>query len=144
MTPFVEQFHAWEDDDLTQAIVFLTGGRCHRWETFSLTYLLPQYLCLYKLCELNWLPGFHIDAMIKKRLRFLFALVRNKPIDFHRLVNDQLVDMSRDSDADKKSFLVKFIYQTLILQKEILALPGDEPLIGQPLRINGVEANISI
>ena len=70
MTPFVEKSHVWEDEDLTQKTVFLTGGRCPSWETFSLTYLLQQYHCLYKMCELNWLPGFHVDAMIKQRLRF--------------------------------------------------------------------------
>ncbi|KAG2312953.1 hypothetical protein Bca52824_024510 [Brassica carinata] len=143
MTPIVEHSHPWVDDDLSQSITFLTGGRCPRWEIFSLTQLLPQYIYLYKLCELNWLPGFHVDAMIKKRLRFLFAFVRNKPIDFGRLVYDQVVEMSRDSDADKKIVLPNFIYQTLNLQREILALPGDEPLIGEPLRINGVEADLS-
>lgn len=54
MTPIVEQPHTWEDGDLSQAIAFLTGGRCTHWEPFSLTQLLPQYLCLYKLCELNF------------------------------------------------------------------------------------------
>ncbi|KAG2330007.1 hypothetical protein Bca52824_001187 [Brassica carinata] len=144
MTPIVEHSHTWEDDDLSQVITFLTGGRCPRWETFSLTQLLPQYLCLYKLCELNWLPGSHVDAMIKKRLRFLFAFVRNKPIDFGRLVYDQVIEMSRDSDADKKIVLPNLIYQTLNLQREILALPGDEPLIGQPLNIIGVKADLSL
>ncbi|KAG2313859.1 hypothetical protein Bca52824_016981 [Brassica carinata] len=144
MTPLVEQSHPWEDADLSQVISFLTAGRCPRWETFSLTYLLPQYFFLYKLCELNWLPGFHVDAMIKKRLRFLFAFVRNKAIDFGRLVYDQVVEMCRDSEADKKIVLPNFIYQTLILQREILALPGDEPLIGEPHRIEGVEADLSL
>ncbi|KAG2330390.1 hypothetical protein Bca4012_020023 [Brassica carinata] len=51
--------------------------------------------------------------------------------------------MSRDFDTDKKIILPNFIYKTLILQREILALPGDEPLIGHPLQINGVEADIS-
>ncbi|KAG2330189.1 hypothetical protein Bca52824_001369 [Brassica carinata] len=110
-------------------------------ETFSLTYLLPQYLCLYKLCELNWLPGFHVDAMIKKRHA---SLVRNKAIDFGRLVYDQVIEMCRNSEADKKIVLPNFIYQTLILQREILTLPGDEPLIGEPHRIEGVEADLSL
>ncbi|KAG2329861.1 hypothetical protein Bca52824_001041 [Brassica carinata] len=52
--------------------------------------------------------------------------------------------MSRDSDADKKIVLLNLIYQTLNLQREILALPGDEPLIGEPLNINGVEADLSL
>src|SRR5690606_22187723 len=82
MTPFVEQSQTWENEDLTEAIVFLTGGRYPCWETFLLTYLLLKILCLLKLYELNWLPGFHVDSIIKKRLRFLFALVKNKPIDF--------------------------------------------------------------
>ncbi|KAF2550363.1 hypothetical protein F2Q68_00033981 [Brassica cretica] len=144
MIPFVENSHTWEDEDLTQAIVFLTGGRCPIWETFSLTYLQPQYHCLYKMCEFNWIFGFHVDAMIKQRLRFLFAFVRSKPIDFGRLVYDQVVDMARDSDADKKIILPNLIYQTLILQREITALQGDEPLIGHPQWINGVEADSSI
>ncbi|KAG2266506.1 hypothetical protein Bca52824_073585 [Brassica carinata] len=144
MTPFVENSHTWEDEDLTQAIVFLTGGRCPSWETFSLTYLQPQYHCLYKMCELNWISGFHVDAMIKQRLRFLFGFARSKPIDFGRLVYDQVVDMARDSDADKKIILPNLIYQTLILQREITALQGDEPLIGHPQWINGVEADSSI
>ncbi|KAF2566490.1 hypothetical protein F2Q68_00024229 [Brassica cretica] len=102
MTPFVEHSHVWEGDDLSEAIIFLTDGRCRRWETFSLTYLLPQFHYLYKLCSLNWLPGFHEESMIKNLLRFLCALVRQKPIDFGRLVYDQVPEMARSSDADKK------------------------------------------
>ena len=48
------------------------------------------------------------------------------------LVYDQVVDMARESDADKKIILPNLIYQTLILQREITSLPGDEPLIGHP------------
>lgn len=144
LTPIVEQPHTWEDDDLSQAITFLTGGRCTHWDPFSLTQLLPQYLCLYKLCELNWLPGFHVDAMLKKRLCFLFAFVRNKPIDFGRLAYDQVIEMSRQSDADRKIVLPNLIYQTLNLQRDILALPGDEPLIGQPENVSGLEADLSL
>nr|VDC75969.1 unnamed protein product [Brassica rapa] len=44
-------------------------------------------------------------AMLKKRLRFLFAFVREKPIDFGRLAYDQIIEMSRQSDADKKIVL---------------------------------------
>ncbi|KAF3523325.1 hypothetical protein F2Q69_00046538 [Brassica cretica] len=101
MTPFVENSHTWEDEDLMQTIVFLISGRCP-------------------------------NAMIKQRLHFLFAFVRNKPIDFGRLVYDQVVDMAPDSDAHKKIILPNLIYQTLILQREITSLPGDEPLIGHP------------
>ncbi|KAG2304485.1 hypothetical protein Bca52824_033136 [Brassica carinata] len=133
MTPFVEHSQVWESDDLSEAIIFLTDGRCRRWDTFSLTYLLPQYHYLYKLCSLNWLPGFHKDSMIKNCLRFLFALIRKKPIDFGRLVYDQVLEMARSSNADKKITLPNFIYQTLILQTAITALPGVEPLIGHPL-----------
>ncbi|KAL0715969.1 hypothetical protein Bca4012_065291 [Brassica carinata] len=144
MTPLTVQSCSWVDVDLSQAISFLTAGRSSRWETFSLTHLLPQYLCLYKICELNWLPGFHVDAMIKNRLCFLFAFVKNMPIDFGVLVYDQVIEMSRTPEADKKIVLPKFIYQTLILQREILALPVDEPLIGEPHRMYGVEADLSI
>ncbi|KAF3588428.1 hypothetical protein F2Q69_00027577 [Brassica cretica] len=144
MTPFVEHSHVWEGDDLSEAIIFLTDGRCHRWETFSLTYLVPQYHSLYKLCSLNWLPGFHEDSMIKNRLRFLCALVRKKPIDFGRLVYDQVLEMACSSDADKKIILPNFIYQTLILQRKITALPGGEPLIGHPLWISGDEVDSHI
>ncbi|KAF3584321.1 hypothetical protein F2Q69_00031056 [Brassica cretica] len=142
--PIVEQPHTWEDGDLSQAIAFLTGGRCTHWEPFSLTQLLPWYLCLYKLCELNWLHGFHVDAMLKKHLRFLFAFVREKPIDFGQLAYDQIIEMSRQSDADKKIVLPNLIYQTLNLQRDILALPGDEPLIGQPQNVSGLEADLSL
>nr|VDC66801.1 unnamed protein product [Brassica rapa] len=111
MTPIVEQPHTWEDDDLSQAITFLTGGRY---------------------------------AMLKKRLRFLFAFVRNKPIDFGRLAYDQIIEMSCQSDADKKIVLPNLIYQTLNLQRDILALPGDEPLIGQPQNVSGLQADLSL
>ncbi|KAL0885732.1 hypothetical protein Bca101_009715 [Brassica carinata] len=144
MTPLTVQSRSWVDVDLSQAISFLTAGRSSRWKTFSLTHLLPQYLCLYKICELNWLPGFHVDAMIKNRLRFLFAFVKNMPIDFGVLVYDQVIEMCRTPEADKKIVLPNFIYQTLILQREILALPVDEPLIGEPHRMYGVEADLSI
>ncbi|WZZ44601.1 hypothetical protein YC2023_040860 [Brassica napus] len=57
------------------------------------------------------------------------------------LVYDQVVDMARESDADKKIILPNLIYQTLILQREITSLPGDEPLIGRPQWINGAKAD---
>ncbi|KAF3558527.1 hypothetical protein F2Q69_00011047 [Brassica cretica] len=82
--------------------------------------------------------------MIKNRLRFLWALVRKKPIDFGRLVYDQVLEMACSSDADEKIILPNFIYQTLILQRKITALPGDEPLIGHPLRISGDEVDSHI
>ena len=110
MTPNVEHSHVWESDDLSEAIIFLTDRRCRRWENFSLTYLVPQYHYLYKLCSLNWLPGFDDESMIKKRLPFLFALVKKKPIDFGRLVYDQVLEMSRSSDVDTKITLPNLIY----------------------------------
>ena len=122
----------------------MTDGRCRRWDTFSLTNLLPQYRSLYKLCSLNWLPGLHEESLIKNRLRFLWALVRMKPIDFGRLVYDQVLEMARSSDADEKIILPYFIYQTLILLRKITALPGDEPLIGHPLCISGDEVDSHI
>ncbi|KAG5378179.1 hypothetical protein IGI04_026021 [Brassica rapa subsp. trilocularis] len=115
MTPNVEHSHVWETDDLSEAIIRLTVWRCRRWETFSLTYLLPQYDYLYKLCSLNWLPGSDDDSMIKRHLRFLFAIVRKKPIDFGRLVYNQVLKMSRSCDDDTKITLPNLIYQTLIL-----------------------------
>ena len=115
MTPNVEHSHVWETDDLSEAIIRLTDGRRRRWETFSLTYLLPQYDYLYKLCSLNWLPGSDDDSMIKRHLRFLFAIVRKKPIDFGRLVYNQVLKMSRSCDDDTKITLPNLIYQTLIL-----------------------------
>ena len=48
------------------------------------------------------------------------------------------------SDADTKITLPNLIYQTLILQRNITALPGDEPLIGNPLCINGAEVDTHI
>ncbi|CAN6884137.1 unnamed protein product, partial [Brassica oleracea] len=83
-------------------------------------------------------------AMLKKRLHFLFAFVREKPIEFGRLAYDQIIEMSRQSDADKKIVLPNLIYQTLNLQRDILALPGDEPLIGQPQNVSGLEADLSL
>ncbi|KAL0815524.1 hypothetical protein Bca101_071968 [Brassica carinata] len=110
MTPIVEQPHTWEDGDLSQAIAFLTGGRCTHWEPFSLTQLLQQ----------------------------------EKPIVFGRLAYDQIIEMSRQSDADKKIVLPNLVYQTLNLQRDILALPGDEPLIGQPQNVSGLKADLSL
>ena len=64
-------------------------------------------------------------------------------MDFGRLVYDEVVVMARESDADKKIIFPNLNYQTLILQREITALTGDEPLIGHPQWINGVEAESS-
>ncbi|KAG5378438.1 hypothetical protein IGI04_026280 [Brassica rapa subsp. trilocularis] len=105
---------------------------------------LRHYHYLYKLCSLNWLPGFDNDSMIKTRLQFLYTLVRKKPIYSGRLVYDQVLEISRSSDADTKITLPNLIYQTLILQRNITALPGDEPLIGNPLCINGAEVDTHI
>ncbi|KAF3542085.1 hypothetical protein F2Q69_00021542 [Brassica cretica] len=67
-----------------------------------------------------------------------------KPIDFSRLVYDQVLEMSRSCDVDTKITLPNVIYQTIILQRDITALPGDEPLIGSPLWINGDEVDTDI
>ena len=82
--------------------------------------------------------------MIKNRLRFLCALIRKKPIDFGCLVYDQVLEMACSYDADKKIILPNFIYQTLILQRKITALPGDELFIGHPLCISGDEVDSHI
>ncbi|KAF3511780.1 hypothetical protein F2Q69_00006367 [Brassica cretica] len=73
--------------------------------------------------------------------RAVLVLTERSSVLRNVLVYDQVVDMARESDADKKIILPNLIYQTLILQREITALPGDEPLIGRPPWINGAKAD---
>ncbi|KAL0873120.1 hypothetical protein Bca101_022825 [Brassica carinata] len=137
MTPSVEDSFQWEVVVLNQAIVHLTRGQCFCWTGFSLAALVRPYQTLYRVCELNWLPGPATDSMIQDRLRLLYAVATRKRIDFGRLVYDQVIEMARRSDWCTDLIFPNLIYQLLMLQKEVPLLPGDEGLIGGGVRIYG-------
>lgn len=99
MTPFVEHSFHWEVVVLNQAITHLTRGKCYGWSGFSITALVEPFQTLYRVCELNWLPGPESDSMIQNRLRLLYAVATGKKIDFGRLVYDQVIEMARSSEG---------------------------------------------
>lgn len=135
MTPSVEDSFQWEVVVLKQAIVHLTRVQCYAWSGFSLTALVEPFQTLYRVCELNWLPGPDTDSMIQNRLRLLYAVATRKRIDFGRLVYDQVIEMTRRADWRTDLIFPNLIYQILMLQKEVPLLPGDEGLIGGGHRI---------
>ncbi|KAF3543091.1 hypothetical protein DY000_02007392 [Brassica cretica] len=57
ITPAVEHSFPWKDVVLKQAITHLTGSQCSGWTGFNLNALLSPFQVLYRVCELNWLPG---------------------------------------------------------------------------------------
>lgn len=133
MTPSVEDSFQWEVVVLKQAITHLTRGQCYSWTGFNLTALVEPFQTLYRVCELNWLPGPDSDSMIQNRLRLLYAFATRKKIDFGRLVYDWRTDL----------IFPNLIYQLLMLQREVPLLPGDEEPIGGDLRIYGTGGDSS-
>ncbi|KAF3487116.1 hypothetical protein F2Q69_00053964 [Brassica cretica] len=143
MTPSVEHSLEWKEVVLKQAISHLTGGQCSRWTGFNLNALLNPFQTIYRVCELNWLPGPDSDSMMKNRLRLLYAVANRKEISFGHLVYDQVIDMTRKTEWDTSLIFPNLIYQLLMLQKEVPLLPGDEEPIGRGLPIYGVSGDTS-
>ncbi|KAF2603928.1 hypothetical protein F2Q70_00025759 [Brassica cretica] len=143
MTPSVEHSFEWKEVVLKQAISHLTGGQCSGWTGFNLNAFLKPFQTLYRVCELNWLPGPDTDSMMKNRLRLLYAVAKRKKISFGHLVYDQVIDMTRKTDWDTDLIFPNLIYQVLMLQKEVHLLPGDEEPIGKGLPIYGVSGDTS-
>ncbi|KAF2577991.1 hypothetical protein F2Q70_00009998 [Brassica cretica] len=119
MIPSVEYSFEWRNVDLSQAITHLTGGQCSGW------------------------TGPDFDAMLKNRLRLLYAVANRHKIDFGHLVYDQVIEMCRKTECETNLVFPNLIYQLLILQKEIPLLPGDEEPIGRGLPIFGLTGDTS-
>ncbi|KAL0751264.1 hypothetical protein Bca101_033267 [Brassica carinata] len=143
MTPSVNHSFGWREVVLEQAISYLTGGQCSGWTGFSLISLLSPFQVLYRVCELNWLPGPDSDSMMKNRLRLLYAVSKRKPIDFGHLVYDQVIEVTRKTDWDTNLIFPNLIYQLLMLQKDVPFLPGDEEPIGRGLPMYGFADDIT-
>uniref|UniRef100_A0A0D3DNQ0 ATP-dependent DNA helicase n=1 Tax=Brassica oleracea var. oleracea TaxID=109376 RepID=A0A0D3DNQ0_BRAOL len=126
MIPSVEHSFEWRNVDLSQAITHLTRGQCSGWTA------------LYRVCELNWLPCPDFDAMLKNRLRLLYAVANRHKIDFGHLVYDQVIEMCHKTEWETNLVFPNLIYQLLMLQKEIPLLPGDKEPIGRGLPIFGL------
>ncbi|KAF3583131.1 hypothetical protein DY000_02032160 [Brassica cretica] len=125
------------------AISHLTGGRCSGCAGFNLNALLNPFQTLYRICELNWLPGPVSNAMIKNRLRLLYAVAKCHKISFGDLVYEQVIEMTRKTDWETNLTFPNLIYQLLMLQREVPLLPGDEEPIGRGLRIYGLAGDTS-
>ena len=138
----VEHSFKWTNVDLSQAITHLTGGQCSGWTGFNLNALNP-FKALYRVCELNWLPGPDFDAMLKNRLHLLYDVANRHKIDFGHLVYDQVIEMCRKTEWETNLFFPNLIYQLLMLQKEIPLLPGNEEPIGRGLPIFGLTGDTS-
>ncbi|KAG2238551.1 hypothetical protein Bca52824_092216 [Brassica carinata] len=143
MTPSVTQSFGWREVVLKEAISHLTGGECSGWTGFNLNALINPFRTLYRVCELNWLPGPEVDLMIKNRLRLLYAVAKRNPISFGHLVYDQVIEMTRLTDLDTNLVFPNLIYQLLMLQHEVPLLPGDEEAIGRGFPIHGFAGDTS-
>ncbi|CAN7008665.1 unnamed protein product [Brassica oleracea var. botrytis] len=143
MTPSVTQSFGWREVILKEAISHLTGGECSGWTGFNLNALINPFQALYRVCELNWLPGPEADLIIKNRLRLLYAVAKRNPISFGHLVYDQVIEMTRLTDSDTNLVFPNLIYQLLMLQHEVPLLPGDEEAIGREFPIHGFAGDTS-
>ncbi|CAN6824529.1 unnamed protein product [Brassica oleracea] len=143
MTPSVTQSFGWREVVLKEAISHLTGGECSGWTGFNLNALINPFQALYRVCELNWLPGPEADLIIKNRLRLLYAVAKRNPISFGHLVYDQVIEMTRLTNSDTNLVFPNLIYQLLMLQHEVPLLPGDEEAIGRGFPIHGFAGDTS-
>ncbi|KAL0685804.1 hypothetical protein Bca4012_052652 [Brassica carinata] len=143
MTPSVTRSFGWREVVLKEAISHLTGGKCSGWRGFNLNALINPFQTLYRVCELNWLPGPEADLMIKNQLRLLYAVAKRNPINFGHLVYDQVIEMTRLTDSDTNLVFPNLIYQLLMLQHEVPLLPGDEEAIGRGFPIQGFAGDTS-
>ncbi|KAL0649740.1 hypothetical protein Bca4012_092431 [Brassica carinata] len=71
--------------------------------------------------------GKNIVYLVKKRLRFLYAIINKRPIDFGRRVYNQIIV------GRKAVGFHNLIHLVLVHQPEITPLVGDEELIGKPM-----------
>ncbi|KAH0938972.1 LOW QUALITY PROTEIN: hypothetical protein HID58_006433, partial [Brassica napus] len=86
--------------------------------------ILVQYIMfctMYKCC-----------VPCEKAYAVLYALVQKKPIDFGRLVYDQILDTTRQSNGRQPIGFPNLIHEVLVHQCVIRPLVGDEELIGRP------------
>ncbi|KAH0882676.1 hypothetical protein HID58_058772 [Brassica napus] len=110
MTPSVTQSFGWREVILKEAISHLTGGECSGSTGFNLNGLINPFQALYRVCELNWLPGPEADLIIKNRLRLLYAVAKRNPISFGHLVYDQVIEMTRLTNSDTNLVSPNLIY----------------------------------
>ncbi|CAF2141563.1 unnamed protein product [Brassica napus] len=91
-----------------------------RGDTFELSSILIN--SVYKCC-----------VPCEKAYAVLYALVQKKPIDFGRLVYDQILDTTRQSNGRQPIGFPNLIHEVLVHQCVIRPLVGDEELIGRPM-----------
>ncbi|KAL0661941.1 hypothetical protein Bca4012_098778 [Brassica carinata] len=80
-----------------------------------------------------WISGTNVIYHVKKYLRFLYVLVKKKPVDFDLHVYNQIVDTIKNSDGRQPIQFPNLIHQVLAHQRKITPLVGDNECIGKPM-----------
>ncbi|WZZ65216.1 hypothetical protein YC2023_076586 [Brassica napus] len=79
------------------------------------------------------IAGTNVIYHVKKYLRFLYVLVKKKPVNFDLLAYNQIVDTIKNSDGRQPIQFPNLIHQVLAHQRKITPLVGDNECIGKPM-----------
>lgn len=122
-----------EIGSLDHAVAFLTGNHKYILKCFWLQDLGHVYHVFYNVYMICWISGTNVIYHVKKYLRFLYVLVKKKPVNFDLLAYNQIVDTIKNSDGRQPIQFPNLIHQVLAHQRKITPLVGDNECIGKPM-----------